>query len=137
MTRTPRWVSVSSSPSSARRRRFAVSRRGRAGHLLEDDVDGELARHFTRCGSAHAVAHAEDGSVGADGERAIGFEQAPRLLREVGDEEVVLVVLADLSDVGAPEQAYTNARARIGVAVHQLLDPVPKSSRNRCWPILT
>ena len=48
----------------------------------------------------------------ADGVRAVGLEQAARLAREIGDEEVVLVVLAHLADVGAAEELEANLAAR-------------------------
>jgi hypothetical protein len=41
---------------------------------------------------------------GADRRDAVGLEEAAGALREVGDQEVVLVVLADLPDVGPGEE---------------------------------
>ncbi len=76
------------------------------GHALVDDVDRELARDLAGGGAAHAVADAEQGPARADDLRAVRLHQAAALLREVRDDEVVLVVLAHLADVGPPEEAH-------------------------------
>ena len=68
-------------------------------HPLVDDVDGELARDLAGGRAPHPVAHGEEVAEGADGREAVRLEQPARALGQVGHEEVVLVVLADLADV--------------------------------------
>ena len=77
--------------------------------LLVDDVDRELARDLAGGRAAHAVAHAEHARRWCPPPCARSrLEQAAGLTCEIGDEEVVLVVLADLADVGAPEQLHAD-----------------------------
>ncbi len=71
----------------------------------------------------------------ADELLAVGLHQAARAAGEVGDDEVVLVVLADLADVGAPEQTNANLCAWRRTEVRHRF-ALPTSSRNRCCPIL-
>src|SRR5690606_23657698 len=99
---------------------------------LVDDVDGELARHLTRGGPAHAIADAEHRPAFPHDLLAVALHQAPAAPGQVRDQEVVLVVLAYLSDVGPSKDAeanFTRRRHR-----HDRGPPVSKSSRNRCCP---
>ena len=73
----------------------------RFGHSLVENVDGELAGDLAGRGTAHPVAHGEERTVFAHHPGAVGLEQTACPSREVGDEEVVLVVFADLPDVGS------------------------------------
>ena len=113
------------------RRGWRAARRRR--QPLVDDVDGELARDLAGGGAAHAVAHAEQGAALADLLLAVGLDQAATLSGQVGDEEVVLVVLADLADVGATEDAHADLTS--GLRRHDRAPLVSTSSRNRCWPM--
>ena len=58
---------------------------------------------FVRPASAHC--DTEDGPAVTHQLLAVGLHQAAALAREVRDQKVVFVVLADLPDVGAPEDA--------------------------------
>ena len=113
----------------------AVRRAASPGdHLLVDDVDRELARDLAGGGAAHAVADGEDGAAFADDLVAVGLHQPRLALREVGDEEVVLVVLAHLADVGAAEEAQLDRRwlAPCPSAVRLAARTVRWSRRNGC-----
>ena len=66
-------------------------------HLLVEDVHRELAGDLTGRGAAHSVADGKERPVLAHVPGAIRLQQSARTAGEIGDEEVVLVVLADLS----------------------------------------
>ena len=84
----------------------------RVDHALVDDVDRELTGDLACCSAAHAVANGEEATVGADVRGAIGFEEPARPHGEIGDEEVVFVVLADLPHVGARKQLHLDGSGR-------------------------
>src|SRR5688572_10634832 len=52
-----------------------------------------------------------------DGGRAVRLEQAARATREIGDEEVVLVVLAHLPDIGSRKELHTDVGRGSGLLV--------------------
>ena len=81
----------------------ARQRLGRAERLV-DRIDRHLRRHLARGRAAHAVAHEQEGALVAelDRERLLAVVRA-HARRDVRHEEVVLVVLADQTDVGLSE----------------------------------
>ncbi len=119
----------------AARELVVIDRRLTLHELFVDDVDGQLACDLAGGRAAHAVAHAEQHAAVADGRLAIALHQAAALARQIGDEEVVFVVLSDLSHIGTSEDAYLETRAR-NVVSHRA-SARPTSSRNRCCPIRT
>ncbi len=83
-------------------------------HVGVDRVGRLFAGDLTRGGATHAIGDDEQGAARADVVLAdLGLERgdAPR---EIRDEEAVLVVIARLADVGAPEDL--DLERRHGVA---------------------
>ena len=114
-------------------------------HPLVEDVDRELAGDLAGRRAAHPVAHREERPVRADDAGAVGLEQPARLARQVGDEEVVLVVLADLPHVGPREELHADLAPGSGRSVLRVAagcgDAVGGvglrhvSNRKSCWPM--
>ena len=80
---------------------------------LEQGVDGHVARHLTcRC-AAHAIAYRERHAARRDETRGLllVFERSV-LVTEVGDHEVVFVVLANEAHVGLAVDAEKEALGR-------------------------
>ena len=75
---------------------------------------------------------------------AVGLEQPARLAREIGDEEVVLVVLADLPHVRPREELHADLAPGSGRSVLRVAEDGGRvggvglrhvSNRKSCWPI--
>jgi hypothetical protein len=71
-----------------------------------------LARDLARRSAAHAVTDGENSTFGPDGLFPIALHQAAAPTRQVCDEKIILVVLADLPDIGSPEEGQANFACR-------------------------
>ena len=128
------WAKMRSLASSMawRSRRANGSRSSGLGGLQRagDGLDRHLRGHLAGGGAAHAVAHQEQGPLGSQrrwpAARSARCTRAP--VGDVGDEEVVLVVLADEAHVGLAERRDPD----VGRVIHAL-----DSSAKRSFAILS
>jgi hypothetical protein len=90
---------------------------------MRNGIDGHGGGHFAGSRAAHAVANEEDRPLGAELELQNLFGRRGSQSRlDIGEQEVVLVVLADESHIGLAEDGDLDVRG----AFHP-------ASRNSAW----
>src|SRR5258708_7795352 len=95
-------------------------------HSLVEDVDRKLAGNLACRRSSHAVTDCEQRSVRPQGAFAVALKQTSSLAGQVRHEEVVLVVFADLADIGTRESLDANFTLRWRLSPGR----VPKARRD-------
>ena len=124
-------VGVLDGPAQQAGEAVAGLRLGRR-HRVEDGIDGHLGGHLARGGAAHPVADQQRAPLSPSlNLKGLAWLSRTDPARDVGDQEVVLVVLADKPDVGLAEDLIEMS----GGAGHRAdVRPYPISNRKSSSP---